>query len=194
MRHLPISLPQPCAAAAAKLAEIPLSEQPDIDFYNLFTALIEDLITNPTPEYDDNGSGKAEMPLPEAVAGEEQRNDKSITNILAQSVAAQQQGRDYWRSPNYEAKQAGESATMAIETLAIAPNPAQELVTVAWKVPVNNTAQLLIYDYMGRVVLQRAVNGRAANVGIGNLANGLYICQVTENGVIKASGKVTIIK
>ncbi|OWY21247.1 hypothetical protein B6N25_09885 [Sphingobacteriales bacterium TSM_CSS] len=182
------------AAATAKLAQIPLDEQPDIDFYNLFMALIEDLIANPTPEYDEEGSGKAIVPLPETIESEKQRDDKTATCIMAQSVAVQKQGLVYWRTPNYDGLKENSTLLATIEPLSIAPNPASNIVSISWKASVNNIAKILVYDYTGKIVLQRFISGNAANMNISNLANGLYICQITENGVIRASGKLTIIE
>ncbi|OWY21543.1 T9SS C-terminal target domain-containing protein [Sphingobacteriales bacterium UPWRP_1] len=181
------------AAAAAKLAQIPLNEQPDIDFYNLFMALIEDLIANPTSEYDE-GSGKAPTPLPEAIESPKQRDDKTAESIMAQSIAAQRQGLNYLRTPNCAWGQDHNDKEAEIETLYVAPNPAQNIIALGWKTALDGKSDLAIYDYTGKLVIQRPVSGNAANVSVADLANGLYVCQISKSGVIKASGKISIIR
>lgn len=78
--------------------------------------------------------------------------------------------------------------------LNIMPNPAKEFVTLSWATTLNAKAELLIYDYTGKIVLRRFVSGNAANINLDYLPNGLYICQITDNGMMVASGKVTIFK
>ncbi|MBK8471806.1 MAG: T9SS type A sorting domain-containing protein [Sphingobacteriales bacterium] len=178
------------AAATTKLAQIPLDEQPDIDFYNLFTAIIDDLDTNPTPEYDD-GSGKAAMPLPETVEEEALPNTKAATNIMAQSLKAQRQHTAYDRTPNYKTdthQDQGEAAP-----LHIAPNPAQNSVLVVWELPYSN-ALLSLYDYTGKVVTQQNVSGKSSTIDISGLPNGILMTQLSQQGVIMATGKIIIIK
>lgn len=78
--------------------------------------------------------------------------------------------------------------------LNIMPNPAKEFVTLSWATTPSAKAELLIYDYMGKIVLRRFVSGNAANINLDYLPNGLYICQITDNGMMVASGKMTIFK
>ncbi len=193
MRHLPISLPQPCVAAAAKLAEIPLAEQPDIDFYNLFTALIEDLITNPTPEYDDNGSGKAEMPLAQAIEAEALSNTKAASTILAQSIKVQWQQSAYDRNPNYKAETAATDTETAPNPLYVTPNPAQNNALFAWDKHYSGT--LILYDYTGKVAKQQAVTGKSTTIDVSNLPNGTFIARlVVSHGTTIAVGKIAVMK
>lgn len=78
--------------------------------------------------------------------------------------------------------------------LNIMPNPAQEFVTLSWEATLNAKAELLVYDYTGKIVLRRFVSGNTANINVDYLPNGIYICQITDKGVMVASGKVTIVK
>ncbi|MBK8471803.1 MAG: T9SS type A sorting domain-containing protein [Sphingobacteriales bacterium] len=182
------------AAATAKLAQIPLDEQPDIDFYNLFTAIIDDLETNPTPEYDDDGNSKAAMPLPETVEGEALPNTKAATNIMAQSLKAQCQHTAYDRTPNYKTQQNNNSIATNTTQLNVLPNPAKGLVSLVWQTTLISIGKLQLYDHTGRLVLQHEVSGNKANLNIERLPTGLYICKVSANNATIASGKVTIIK
>ena len=180
-------------AATAKLAQIPLDEQPDIDFYNLFTAIIDDLETNPNPEYDDNGSGKMEQPLPEGIASEMQRDDKTAMNIVAQSVAAQRKGIDYWRTPNYAHAKANQ--TLNNNALQITPNPANAVVTLS--ADVAYATDVHIYNCMGQLVQSTTLYDGARQqwqINTRELPNGIYICHLLNGATQVATGKLVLIK
>lgn len=182
-------------AAIAELARIPLNEQPDIDFYNLFMALIEDLIANPTPE-DDDGNGKTAILLPEVIGEEALKESKSTTSILAQSVVAKRQGFDYWRTPNYENnKTRAVAAEQGNITLQIVPNPAQETVQIS--ADVLYATHLVVYDYMGNLIQKAPLYNGARkqwNIITYSLANGIYICHLLNGTQRVAVGKLAIIK
>ncbi len=177
------------------LQTLPLKTPEGTHFYNLFMALIEDLIANPTPEYDE-GSGKAAILLPKAIGEEALKETKTTASILAQSIVAQRQGIDYWRTPNYEKSKTGAVAVAQGNiTLQIVPNPAQETVQIS--ADVLYATHLVIYDYMGNL-LQTAplYNGarKQWNINTYSLANGIYICHLLNGTQRVAIGKLAIIK
>jgi hypothetical protein len=149
------------------------------------------LITNPTPEYDSDGSGKMEMPLPQTLETATIQTDKTASTILAQSIKAQRQQTAYDRTPNYKTQEIGNNNAPQ-PALHIMPNPAQNSTLIAWDNTCNGI--LMLYDYTGRVILEKPVSGKNSNIDLSTLPNGTFIVRLISNGETIANGKIAVLK
>jgi parallel beta-helix repeat protein len=78
----------------------------------------------------------------------------------------------------------------------LSPNPAQQQITIKYKLSVNDIAQLKIFNYLGQEVQQIELPSHVETVtaGLNNVSNGLYTYQYIVNGKLQKTDKLIIFK
>ncbi|QQS30259.1 MAG: T9SS type A sorting domain-containing protein [Sphingobacteriales bacterium] len=79
--------------------------------------------------------------------------------------------------------------------ISITPNPASEYLQINANLPSRTTADINIYDALGKLTFSLSVTESGKTfVPMSDWPNGLYFCRVTSNGAIISSSKILVVK
>ena len=73
----------------------------------------------------------------------------------------------------------------------ISPNPADKEIVVSWKNNSNNNI-VQIVNTEGRIIAQRKANGTSVKINITDLAQGVYVVQLIQQGVVITKQRIVI--
>lgn len=76
----------------------------------------------------------------------------------------------------------------------IFPNPAKDAITITlYEIDISNDAQVVIQDYLGRVVYSKALKSMNQNISLSSISVGTYLVVVENNG-ISTKQKLIVLK
>ncbi|UPT69007.1 MAG: hypothetical protein M0D57_10470 [Sphingobacteriales bacterium JAD_PAG50586_3] len=74
------------------------------------------------------------------------------------------------------------------------PNPAQDVLNVAFSKEIEEDAIIRLYDVTGKNVASYPLRSTTTEISIGNMSNGLYIYDISRQGKVIEHGKIVIYK
>jgi hypothetical protein len=158
------------------LNKISLADPDNLDFYNLFTQLLS------------NGSGKTGTQL--ELRKIAQQNDRAIQALAQVEVAA---NTFMVFDKQLPANLLAQSTLNPTTLLHLYPNPSSGLVQISLnQIPSNGYLQL--FDMQGRLLHSTQITQSTTTISTATYPNGIYYCQLLDNGHITATQKLVIIK
>jgi hypothetical protein len=80
-------------------------------------------------------------------------------------------------------------------TVKFYPNPAISYINFEFEKDYNNTYSLIIYNFLGKKVLEHKLGDRKINIPVTNFFRGIYIFQLSDQqGKVIESGKFQVSK
>lgn len=145
--------------------------------------------TNEPSETSGTGTGSFAVTLNNLTEG---------TTYYARSYAINSAGTAYGNCITFTAAStSGMESIVFAQDLKVYPNPASALTTFSFQLESSESMELIIVDMKGQVVFHNDLGSlppgeNQVKLDISGLRNGMYHCQLTNNGTIKVTRKLVI--
>ncbi len=172
--------------AREQLKQVPQDSEENIEFYQVFDALINVLEDGGTA-----GKNTDALALLEDLAGRSSAGKTTNEgNVLAQSALAMLYGNAYKRNAPRLNNSMPNTSSFANSLLEISPNPATNYTNIVLEQTEDFEGVLSLYSIDGHKVKELVVNANKVRLETTDLAMGTYICQWRSTGVARnASAK-----
>lgn len=141
--------------------------------------------------------------LPDSLSAAEVENLEGIADSAAlwarqhaQAWLSLYDGRSFLTQKLFPEGDTGSEQRMIRNTIGhyyVTPNPVHENIQIRYSKSSKEDALFVLHDALGRVLRNVVLSGYAGtdDVYVANLPQGIYFYQITEQGIIKASGSLT---
>ena len=164
--------------AADYLAQIPLSDPENEEFYNLFMQLMG------------NNGGRMNMSALNKLAAQQNRSG----SVLAQTVIAERDNVLFDKNINTPKLSTTNNTIAANSLFTLYPNPANSQVTITLSnnIAANTAVTIRITDILGKTIYNGTLNSQTIPTDKYN--TGIYIVQLLSNGATIDTQRLTIVR